>query len=563
MKKTAIFILTAGLVGLLTACYEDKGNYDYTDVNELKPIELEEGSTLPLDFRLSMGESIEIHPVIKFVNGTGDMNRLEYKWELIRDLDNEEDIYTQPGWNTLDFSWTPDFLISRGRLLLTVTDPVTGLQTFAYASVSVTSRYNAYGAMVLSEKDGKTMFSFIKATETDITIPTKVEVFEDVYFMENNEDLPAEPIKMHEHYCVDKSTAGQILVMTENGAIDVDGLDFRRDIDLEEAFDGGTYPEGFGYVRDAMFMRRIDLVMDAEGHVYSRLKNTAELFHSGYFLPNQLTVEGEEEPLVDCYPIVAPFSNFSACLLFDGAKRRFILVGDTGTGGWGNPEEQNAGRAIVLKNPSTTPEGTPDLYQSLEGMDEDAEILSIDHFNNGDYYSGGMGYSIVFHKEGKTCFQEFTIEKEYGLFGFTAVDPAVYEITGLPGKPTFAYAQSYYKGGTYTNNPLLFLAVGSELYVYDRSNPTLPVKRYEPRTPEGELISNAFSADIVAMDGENYGGRWAVVGLADGRVLILKTQRADYADEQIAYYDSGDYSYGEIKQVLCKTGGANGWQPSY
>lgn len=556
MKK-AIFILAAGLAGLLTACYEDKGNYDYTDVNELLPIEMEEGSTLPLDFRLSMGQSVEIHPVIKFVNGTGDKERLEYQWVLLKDIYNWEDTYSEEGWDTLDFFWTPDFLIPQGRLLLTVTDPVTGLQSFGYASISVTSRYDAYGAMILAEKDGKTQFSFIKGVEFDVTIPTKVEVYNNIYFEENGEDLPNGAITMHEHYCEDNSTAGQILVMTENGAVDVSGLDFRRDIDLEEAFDGQAYPEGFGYVRDAMFLTRIDLVMDAQGHVYSRLKNTDELFHSGYFLPRQLTVDGEEEPLTDCRPILAPYDNLKAGLLFEASKRRFVLVGDTGTGSWDGPGEQNAGRIIALKNPATTPGGDPTLFQSLEGMDEDAEIISIDHFCNEDYSYSGMGYTIVFHKGGKTCFQEFTIEKEYGIFGFAAVDPAVYEIKGLPGKPTLAYGQPYYKGNTFANNPLLFLAVGSELYVYDRSNPTLPVVRYNPRTPEGELIGNAFSSDIVAMNGENFGGRWAVLGLADGRVFILKTEKANYPEDQIAYYDSGDYSYGTIRQVLCKTGGDN------
>ncbi len=555
MKKTAILFVAAALAGLSTACYEDKGNYDYTDVNELV-IEMEEGSTLPPDFRLSMGGSIELHPVLKFVNGTGVRDRLEYRWTLIPDVDNWEETYTQDDWNTLDFLWTPDFLIPQGRLQLTVTDPVTGLQSFGEANVSVTSRYDAYGAMILAEREGKTELSFIKGIEFDVTIPTAVEVYNDVYFMENGEDLPADPIKLHEHFCSDYSTAGQILVMTRNGAVDVSGLDFRKDIDLQDAFDGQVYPEGFDYACDGMFMSRIDLLMDSKGYVYSRLKNTSDLFHSGYFLPNRLTIEGESEPLSACRPIPAPYGNLKACLLFDAGKRRFVLVGDTGTGSWDGPGEENANRAIVLPNPSATPKGEAEAFQPLDGMDEDVEILTIDHFCNNSYYSG-MGYTIVFWKDGKTYFQEFTVDKVYGVFGYSAMDPAVYEIKGLPGKPTFAYAQPYYKYSSFTNNPLLYCAVGNKLYVYDRSNPTVPAVEYNPRDPEGQLLDNAFSGDIVAMNCENFGGRWGVVGLADGRVMILKTIQANYPEDQIVYFDSGDYSYGTIRHVLCKTGGDN------
>lgn len=546
MKKTAIFILSAGLAGLLTACYEDKGNYEYKDVNELT-VELDR-----TDVRLAMGGTIELHPVIQFVNGTGDSERLEYSWVLTPNTDNWEQTYTQEDWNTLDFVWEPDFLIPRGQLQLTVTDPVTGLQSFASAYVQVTSRYDTSGAMVLSEKEGKTMFSFIKGVEFDGTIPIEVEVYDDVYFKENGSDLPAGPVKMHEHYCSDNSTAGQILVMTRSGAVDISGLDFKRDIDLVEAFDGQVYPAGCDYIGDAMFMNRVDLVMDAQGHVYSRLKNTGDLFHSGYFLPNRLTVDGEEEPLSECRPILAPYRNLTGGLLFDAGKRRFILVGDTGTGAWDGPEESNAGRAIVLANPVDVPDG----YQPLDGMDADVEVLAVDHFCNESIYSG-MGYSVVFCKEDRIWFQEFSVEKEWGVFGFTAVAPDLHEIKGLPGKPTFAYGQPYYKGGYYTNNPVLFLAVGNELYVYDRSNPDEPVVRYNPRTPEGELLPEGFSADIVTMSCENYGGRWGVVGLADGRVLILKTIQANYPEDQIAYYDSGDFSFGTICHVLCKTGGEN------
>lgn len=557
MKNIRILLSAALLALAAAACYEDKGNYEYRDVNAITiRMDGQSDKNAP-SFRITMGEKIELHPTITFVNGTGDMSRLEYKWTLTPNAwYDEENTYTQDDWNTLDFEWTPDFLIPNGRLDLCVTDRETGIQTFGQARCMVSSRYNALGAMILAEKEGVTQFSFIKGTSFDSNnIPSEFEIYDNVYFTENGEHLPDGPIKMVEHYCTDNSTSGQILILTRNGAVDIGGQDFRKDIDLREAFDGAAYPADFGYARDAMFLSRVDVVMDASGRVYSRLKNTADLFHSGYFLPDPAVLEGEREPLSECMPVPAPYNNICCCLLYDAAKRRFVLIADTGTGGWRDPEDQNANRLAPIANPTARPSGEAEQFLPLDNLGDEAEILSINCFRPNSYYSG-MGYVIVFNRDGKTYFQEFVLNKDYGVFGYAAVDPAVYEIKGLPGKATFAYSQPYYKSSSYSNNPLLFCAVGSELYVYDCSNPSIPAIRYEPKMQDG-TPAQPFGSDIVAMNAENFGSRWAVVALADGRVLVLKTQQANYPEEQIAYFDSADRSYGEVKCVLCKTGGAN------
>ncbi len=555
MKNIRI-LLTALLFALTAAaCYEDKGNYDYRDINAIT-IRMDKDDDRP-NLRLTMGSTIELHPIISFVNGTGDMSRLEYKWTLTPNASyDEKTTYTQEDWNTLDFKWTPDFLIPNGRLELCVTDRETGIQSFGQVYCTVSSRYDALGAMILAEKEGVTQFSFIKGTSfSGNNIPVEFEIYNDVYYTENKEHLPAGPIKMVEHYCSDNTTSGQILILTRNGAVDIGGLDFRKDIDLREAFGEQAYPEGFGYARDAMFLSRVDVVTDARGRVYSRLKNTSDLFHSGYFLSAPAALEGEQEPLTECMPIPAPYANTHCCLLYDGAKHRFVLIADAGTGSWRDPAEQGANRLAAVENPTDRPEGESEQFLPLDNLGDEAEILSIDYFRPNSYYSG-MGYAIVFNRGGKTYFQEFVLDKDYNVFGYAAVEPAVREIKGLPGEATFAYSQPYYKGSYYANNPLLFCAVGSELYVYDRSNPSIPAVRYEPKTADG-AAGKPFGSDIVAMNAENYGGRWGTLALADGRVLIIKTEQANYPEDQIVYYDSDDYSYGTVKCVLCKTGGAN------
>lgn len=330
LKIAAASVLVLGLHG----CYADKGNYEYHDANELS-INLNCANP----YNITSGETISIHPKLNFASGEGNAERLEYRW-YIGSLEGE----TRDEWNTLDFEWTPEELIDKKTLLLVVTDPVTGIQTFAGTTVNVRAVYDAYGVIVLSEKEnGKSSLSFIKWKSEDVAgiagleednnnpgmvMKTYVE-YPDLYYTENGEDLPAGPVGIHEHYCADNTTVGQILVMTKGGAIDINGKTFKKDPvgSIEAVFQGGAYPEGMDYISQAMMMTRVDLVSDQDGHIYTRVKNSNKLFHSGKFLGNKLEFEGE--PVSGCSLYMHPFSiSPNACVVYDSVRKRMFHVCD-------------------------------------------------------------------------------------------------------------------------------------------------------------------------------------------------------------------------------------------
>ena len=74
MKRTSILYALL-IVLLLPACYDDLGNYDYHEINEL-----EVDSIHPL-YNVDIDDSLCIYPTLK---GTmySDTNRFTYQWEI-------------------------------------------------------------------------------------------------------------------------------------------------------------------------------------------------------------------------------------------------------------------------------------------------------------------------------------------------------------------------------------------------------------------------------------------------------------------------------------------------
>lgn len=520
MKKLVITYLMLVVSLLVTGCYDDKGNYDYSDVNELV-IKMNRAYT----YDITLGESFELDPTIRFVNGEGDVSRLTYKWYL------GEERYTQEDWNTLKFRWTPEKLLSRQDLCLEVSDPATGIQYLESVLCNVKSPYQDDGVLILSEEGGKTRFSFVKIPSADRYDDTrgrhfyKYVEYRNAYLSGNNEELPDGPLLMHQHFCADESTVGQILILTRNGAVDIDGKAFQKDPigELSSVFLDGAYPAGFGHVTDAMFMGRVDLVSDTEGHLYFRVKNTSELFHSGYFFPNRIALDGEE--LSGCRLIPAPFDNIKASLVYDSNKKRLLVVGDSG--GVSGAPDAGAGYAFALtesEEPTSSTPGGEDVYVPVDDLSTIDDLLWIGYMK--DFR---VGYTLLFEKDGGYYCQEFELNKNSNLFKFSVQSPLINEIKGLPGKPSCIYSPAYKD-----RNPLVYLAVGRQLYIYDRSNPTLPVKAYN---------TEGFRAEIVDMDGEGYNSPWLALALADGSVLVLNSWKSNEPNNKFVYYDS-------MKQII-------------
>ncbi|WP_418991081.1 PKD-like family lipoprotein [Alistipes sp.] len=555
MKRIHKMIALLTAATLVAGCYEDKGNYDYQNIGEvIITFDKEEEKAAS---NLYVGDLLEIHPIITFADDAGSSEHLTYQWVMV-DL-NTGEMEKPADWHTRDLKWTASKLIESSYLWLIVTDTQRNIEYRNKLSCSVLSPFAEDGVLVLGEKDGKSQFSFIKATDFEYS---DFEEYQGIYAQENGETLPDGPLFIHEHFCNDYSTNGQLFLFTRNGAVDIDGMDFKRDITAEEIFDGGSYPVDVEYMSDAMFMSKIDLIADQDGHVYSRMKATANLFHSGYFLNDKLSLDGES--LAGCRFIMAPFNSFCACLVHDTAKKRLFLITDSGAGNgqWDDPGLANAGQPMALTYTATQLEELPEGFVRVDDLSS-VNVLCIGY--NRDYSgSSERAYTIIFERGGELFCQEFAIERTHYYASFALKNPKIQKIQGLPASnPSCIYVQPYR-----TNNSFIYFAFGNKLWIYDaQSNLSYPwVKPYR--------------ANIVDMDAENYRSRKLALALDDGSVIIQNAVTCHYEKNQTYLYDSkrellppppgedeepgkwidrDPIALGTIKDICFKRNTGNGW----
>ncbi len=131
---------------LQVGCYEDKGNYDYTPINEVKIV-----GDYELVYRLKMGEQLTI-PMTLELNGFEE-SQLEYKWEF--SIQNK----LNPVYHLLstakDFDEQITLAPANYDLRYTVTNTVTGLATYKRFNVEVTDAISKYTYLLLCKIPGK------------------------------------------------------------------------------------------------------------------------------------------------------------------------------------------------------------------------------------------------------------------------------------------------------------------------------------------------------------------------------------------------------------------------
>ena len=120
-----------------------------------------------------------------------------------------------------------------------------------------------------------------------------------------------------------------------------------------------------------------------------------------------------------------------------------------------------------------------------------------------------------------------------GNFEYKVTNARIEEIKGLPGDPDALYVSPYVYN-TYPC-PYAMLAVGSQLYVYDLRNRTLPVSAY---------FDKPLRANIISLSGEgNYNMWWTALGLDDGSVIVVNMKDVRYQANKCVVYDSKKMMY--------------------
>lgn len=526
MKKYIYIILS--LLLTLASCYEDKGNYEYSDIKELT-----------IDFPnyksvINFGDTLRIKPTFSF-DIPEDAPYMTYRWSISGE--------TKEGWDKRNLEWIADTVMIYSDFSFEATDNRTGLVFSNSRRLAVNSLFDTDGWVILSEVDGNSVISFVKQEEEDDETGyiSKLKVFKDAYPSNNNQAvLGKNPISFHEHFSEEFGTIGQFVIFQDE-AVDIDGLSFKKVLNMSQTFDEGELP---GKMVNGSFMSHADLLQDDKGKLYSRVKSTKKLFHSNYFLSDPLKFEGEE--LKGCKIINGRYKDSKATLVHDTNKQRFLYIFDGDNLDWNNPM---LGAGYITAMPGAPTSGTlPEKYFPLDNTST-YDIINMTYCID-DYI---WGYKMVVKEKltGIYYYQEFYIDKLYASVDFTLIDMKVYELPGLNFDPEVICCQTYSESG------YLFLTQGAKIYMFNTEYPNAPVELYIDLDKNG-----SGNVKITSMASDSYRNVRMVAGLDNGDFCILRVEGAKNfttdAQKLEVRLEQKEY-LGKIVKVYPKIGDFSSW----
>lgn len=506
----------------ISSCYDDKGNYDYKD---LVAIEIADFPTIG---NMTLGDTLRITPEFTYSTSDTVMN-LEYTWTFgDRVIGNQRNLEY-----VLD-------TVMKAKCVLKVEDVDNEVHFLQFCDLTVGEKYQTQGFLVLGEKDGKACLSFLKNGKMEYTSSgdlsaIEFNVVDDVYKLENGEELNGKPVKVHEHFCREDGTYGQTLVLLENELVDVNSVTFKKEVTGNQIFAGG-WPANLKPA-DAFFMQWTDLLTDREGRLYSRVKSTNRLFHSEYFLPDPMSFENEVMKQIRV--ILGKFESPGFCLLYDGQHNRYLALLDVIDADDGINE---AGKVRTL-DVSMASGGYPDGFVPLEDLG--GYKLRYTGYTGINYHS--LQYFALLEKEGKYYHQEFTVTRNESFFIIS--DMVFHEIPGMENvidDNSVIYALPYEAFGWY-----VFVSKGEQLFLYDRESPENGVKWFY-----------TFDGKVTCIDAEFFNSKCLGVGLANGRVAVMKMQGAKNAqtnEEKLFWESPLGIDLGEVKSIRYKVQSGNDW----
>lgn len=167
---------------LLFSCYDDKGSYDYHEINEISISEWPDGGytllyldTLRITPQVGVYDSTSTEPYIAFTMDDGNPERYEYSWEV----EQTNVSYTETAYEAVigtERNLVFPLTLETGtyRLYFKIRDTETDILWFSSTSLSVQSSTD-WGFMVLGEKeDGNVGLDMISFAAGDTLILTNL-----------------------------------------------------------------------------------------------------------------------------------------------------------------------------------------------------------------------------------------------------------------------------------------------------------------------------------------------------------------------------------------------------
>lgn len=536
---TFLFLVTFNFI----CCYDDKGNYEYKQVNDI------EISFPDYNFEQVIGETFKLYPKFTYkYKDTANLN-LSYKWaigervigenrQLVWQVDTNEQVEIASYVTNID-----DNMVYMGSTIVRPT--------------SIYTWYNSY--LVLSEKNGKSILSFVRYDEKEdasgetiydeFDRPVLVnQVYEDIYYNENKDELGSKPLFIQEHIAKIFPSEGHVIVFQEGGqgSVDLDGTSMKKDILLVESFSKGSYPADF-HPTNAEMMTYTHLIENHDGKIYSKIKESYKLFQSGYYIHTPLMFENKEIRAHIINSVLAndkPYTLLHSIGTTENPENRLLLVHDLQ---YSFTDVNVSGKVVALPEPT---KGWPENFRPLTDLGN-CQVINISQYNTGN--TKKPGYTMFLkNSDGSYQYQAFELEREYSgeKLSYPKKTIAGKEqemLISFPITSPIPLEECVFCNIASRQNEYIFIAYGKDIYFLDRTSPENGIRHYY-----------TCKANVVDMDGREHYGEQLFVGLDNGGVLLLNSNNAKNITtnaEKFRWESGPEVDLGKIVDVTLKVGG--------
>lgn len=295
------------------ACYEDKGNYDYEEVNSFEIEKIVTNQVSPY----TVGDTVFASPVLKFALDSNEAD-LSYEWRLMggRLIGTDRDLVYVA--DTVSDNYMPVFSS------LTVTNNKNGLRANGTCIFMVFKKNFQEGWMLLSEKESKAELNYL-IWKTEYKEGKEVHSFDEyprVFQQENGMELGGKPIRLQEFWAVGQTSHLLLLQDGGLGPICLNGTDYKKTISVNEEFKNGSFPVGFKPV-DAIYGTMNDMLLNENGDLYLKKRNNPGAYYTGRFPDYPVYFE---DGLKISHLIPTSLLDVSFKLLFDDKNKRYLAL---------------------------------------------------------------------------------------------------------------------------------------------------------------------------------------------------------------------------------------------
>ncbi|MEY8686718.1 PKD-like family lipoprotein [Bacteroides sp. AN502(2024)] len=213
-----LYLCFIGLTMNLSACYEDRGNYDYSELPHITiqakdTVHATQFTTLELPVEMNLDDY--------------DSKDYEFSWRLwpndIGGVWKQKTIA-----NTKDLSYAVTEIPGSYSLVLTCHNKQSGVNTYKQILLVVQGVITE-GWMVLHEKDGKTDFDLVMSPYFSNRVDKDL-ILHNVYQSVNGEQLEGRGVKIGSFFCIGRYQ--NVTILTDKGGARLDAITMQKIFDI-------------------------------------------------------------------------------------------------------------------------------------------------------------------------------------------------------------------------------------------------------------------------------------------------------------------------------------------